>query len=106
MKDVDTAVLGHIKNVIKPKVIIANTLKGKGISFMENQTKWTTGVPNKEEYQAAMLELEINQKDKYFLRIYRSQEDAGKSYDAVFTALKLQDLSGDKFNDNGYYNIS
>jgi len=47
----------------KPSAIIANTIKGKGISFMENQTKWTTGVPNKEEYQAAMLELEINQKE-------------------------------------------
>tara|TARA_B100000902_G_scaffold70377_1_gene76133 strand:+ start:13659 stop:16517 length:2859 start_codon:yes stop_codon:yes gene_type:complete len=39
--------------------------------------------------------LEINQKDKYFLRLYRSKEDAGDSYDAVFTALKLQELSGD-----------
>lgn len=44
--------------------------------------------------------LEINQKDKFFLRIYRSKEDAGNSYDAVFTALKIQELSGD--NNNWY----
>ena len=32
----------------KPSVLIANTLKGKGISFMENQIKWHHGVPSKE----------------------------------------------------------
>jgi iron complex outermembrane receptor protein len=34
--------------------------------------------------------IEINKKDKYFLRAYSTQEDAGNSYDAVFTALLLQ----------------
>ena len=32
----------------KPSILIANTLKGKGISFMENQIKWHHGVPSKE----------------------------------------------------------
>lgn len=36
---------------------------------------------------------EINKKDKFFIRAYRSQEDAGESYDAVFTAIKLQELN-------------
>ncbi len=53
-----------------------NRFSLKGIQFFQNR-------------------LEINQKDKFFLRMYRSQEDAGKSYDAVFTALKLQELAGD-----------
>lgn len=35
--------------------------------------------------------IEINKKDKYFLRAYSTQEDAGNSYDAVFTAFLLQD---------------
>ncbi|HJN64487.1 MAG TPA: carboxypeptidase-like regulatory domain-containing protein, partial [Flavobacteriales bacterium] len=53
-----------------------NRFSLKGIQFFQNR-------------------LEINKKDEFFLRMYRSQEDAGKSYDAVFTALKLQELTGD-----------
>lgn len=34
--------------------------------------------------------LEIKQDNKFFLRVYRTQEDAGESYDAYFTALILQ----------------
>jgi len=37
--------------------------------------------------------LEITQKDKFFIRAYRTQEDAGDSYDAVATALKLQEYN-------------
>ena len=42
----------------KPNMIIANTVKGKGISFMENQAKWHHRVPSEEEYKLAMIELE------------------------------------------------
>jgi transketolase len=41
----------------KPNVIIANTKKGFGISFIENQVKWHHKVPSKEEYQKAIQEL-------------------------------------------------
>ncbi len=41
----------------KPSVIIAHTTKGKGVSFMENELKWHHGVPNKEQYEQAMNEL-------------------------------------------------
>ena len=41
----------------KPSVIIANTIKGKGISFMENQLSWHHGVPNQEQYATAIKEL-------------------------------------------------
>lgn len=44
-----------IKN--KPVVIIAKTVKGKGISYMENKVDWHGKAPNKEEYQKALLEL-------------------------------------------------
>ena len=37
--------------------------------------------------------LELKQKDKFFIRAYRTEEDAGDSYDAVFTALKLQEYN-------------
>ncbi len=42
----------------KPTVIIANTIKGKGVSFMENQVGWHGKAPNEEEYKQAMKELE------------------------------------------------
>ena len=45
----------EIKN--KPTCIIAKTIKGKGISFMENQVGWHGKAPNKEEYDKAMEEL-------------------------------------------------
>lgn len=41
----------------KPTCIIAKTVKGKGISFMENQAGWHGKVPNKEQYEQAMKEL-------------------------------------------------
>jgi transketolase len=42
----------------KPSVIIAHTVKGKGISFMENNIKWHHGVPSKEQYELAVKELD------------------------------------------------
>ena len=40
-----------------PTVIIANTIKGKGIPFMEKNLKWHHSVPNKEEYEKALRDL-------------------------------------------------
>lgn len=42
----------------KPTAIIANTIKGKGVSFMENQAGWHGKAPNDEEYEIAVKELE------------------------------------------------
>jgi transketolase len=42
----------------KPTAIIATTVKGKGISFMENQVNWHGAAPNAEQYDVAMKELE------------------------------------------------
>lgn len=41
----------------KPRVILAQTVKGKGVSYMENQAKWHHGVPNEEQYLQGMQEL-------------------------------------------------
>ena len=41
----------------RPHLIIANTIKGKGISFMENVAKWHHGVPSKEQMEKALEEL-------------------------------------------------
>lgn len=41
----------------KPLCLILNTVKGKGVSFMENQPAWHCKVPTDEEYQLALKEL-------------------------------------------------
>ena len=41
----------------KPTMIICHTIKGKGVSFMENQVGWHGKAPNDEEYRRAMAEL-------------------------------------------------
>jgi len=40
-----------------PTVIVANTLFGRGVSFMENDPDWHARAPNKEEFEKAMEEL-------------------------------------------------
>lgn len=43
----------------KPKVIIARTIKGNGVSFMENDPKWHNGRLTKEQYEKALSEQEV-----------------------------------------------
>lgn len=48
----------HAKeNTNAPTVIIAHTVKGKGVSFMENKANWHHKIPSQQEYDAACLEL-------------------------------------------------
>lgn len=42
----------------KPVVIVQKSVKGKGVSFMENQVSWHGSAPNAEQYENAMSELE------------------------------------------------
>jgi len=42
----------------KPGCIIADTIKGRGVSFMEDVGKWHHGVPGEEEFSRALAELE------------------------------------------------
>ena len=46
----------------QPTVIIAHTIKGKGVSFMEGQAKWHGKAPNKEQLAAALVELGAGEK--------------------------------------------
>ena len=41
-----------------PTAIIMKTVKGKGVSFMENQASWHGAAPNDEQYAIAMADLE------------------------------------------------
>lgn len=51
------AALKEAETVDKPVVIIANTVKGKGVSYMENAVNWHGAAPNDELYEQAMAEL-------------------------------------------------
>ena len=51
------AALNEAETVNKPVAIIAKTVKGKGVSFMENQVGWHGSAPNDEQYEQAMAEL-------------------------------------------------
>ncbi len=47
----------------KPTVIIARSVKGKGVSFMENEVDWHGKGPNDEQYAAAVAEIEAAMKE-------------------------------------------
>ncbi len=51
------AALKEAETVDKPVAIIANTVKGKGVSYMENAVNWHGAAPNDELYEQAMTEL-------------------------------------------------
>ena len=55
--DAIEAALNEAKTIDKPVAIIANTIKGKGVSFMENAVGWHGTAPNDEQYEVAMAEL-------------------------------------------------
>ena len=56
IEEIENAV-NRAKTNQNPTVIIAKTVKGKGVSFMENQAGWHGKAPNKEEYELAIREL-------------------------------------------------
>ncbi|RJQ32116.1 MAG: transketolase [Actinobacteria bacterium] len=45
----------------KPSMIVAHTVKGKGVSFMENKVDWHGVAPNKEQVRQALLELGVSE---------------------------------------------
>ena len=55
--EMDAAFNAAIEFKGKPTAIIAKSVKGKGVSFMENQASWHGSAPNDEQYAVAMAEL-------------------------------------------------
>lgn len=45
----------------KPVFVVADTIKGKGVSFMENASQWHHGVPGDADYRRALAELDAAQ---------------------------------------------
>lgn len=61
--DIDRAFTEASSVTDKPVAIIQKSVKGKGVSFMENQVGWHGKAPNAEEYGQAMAELESQLKE-------------------------------------------
>ncbi len=60
---IDRAFEAAEKVTDKPVAIIQKSVKGKGVSFMENQVGWHGTAPNKEQYDLAMAELSAQLKE-------------------------------------------
>ena len=60
---IDAAFTEASKVTDKPVAIIQKSVKGKGVSFMENQVGWHGTAPNKEQYEHAMSELNAQLKE-------------------------------------------
>jgi transketolase len=54
-----TDAMGKPAEIGKPTCVIANTVKGKGVSFMEDVAKWHHGVPSETEMKQALSELDL-----------------------------------------------
>ena len=65
----------------KPSCIIANTVKGKGVSFMENRAEWHHKVPSGEQFEQGMEEL-------------RAQSAAGPTFGDLTPEQVLAELRG------------
>lgn len=61
--DIDRAFAEAESITDKPVAIIQKSVKGKGVSFMENQVSWHGAAPNKEQYDTAMAELSAQLKE-------------------------------------------
>jgi transketolase len=57
MGQILTALEGAAAETARPTVILARTVKGKGVSFMENDNVWHQKAPNDEQYRQALSEL-------------------------------------------------
>ncbi len=58
-EEIEEAIIKAKNTRGKPTAIIAKTIKGKGVSFMENQAGWHGVAPNKDQAEQALKELEV-----------------------------------------------
>ncbi len=58
ISQIDEAIKQAKSNIDRPTVIIGNTIKGKGVSFMENNADWHGKAPNREQMLKALQDIE------------------------------------------------
>ncbi len=72
---------------LSPELILQSSM-GQGSTMYQGDNRFRL-----EDIFFVQNRIELTKKDKYFIRAYMTQEDAGKSYDPYFTALKLRDYA-------------
>ena len=79
--------LNPSKEFDSPELIVASNY-GTGTTVYQGDNRFSLrGI------QFYQNRIELRQKDKFFVRVYATNEDAGRSYDPYFTALKMQEAS-------------
>ncbi len=58
--EISSALINARKEIDRPSVIVAHTIKGKGVTFIEDDNNWHYRTPNGEELSAALAELEVD----------------------------------------------
>ncbi|MFH1440258.1 MAG: transketolase [Candidatus Woesearchaeota archaeon] len=91
----------------KPTVIIADTVKGKGVSFMENVAGWHGKAPSKEELVKALKELNLLDKidyesmlesaEKYHKKVLKELEDEQPKFSRDYWWNSYKDKEGNNF---------
>lgn len=95
-KNIKAGTALHFK--IKPKVETILTYNfGTGTTVYQGDNRYSL-----KGFQFHQIKGEIREEGKWFFRVYHTRENAGKSYDAVFTGLLLQDAA--RSNDSWYRN--
>lgn len=77
----------HYKLTDKTEAILSSSF-GTGTTVYQGDNRYSL-----KDILFFQNRLEVRQQDKFFIRAYATNEDAGKSYDAYFTALLLQEAS-------------
>lgn len=86
----------HYKILPKTELILASNF-GTGSTIYQGDNRYSL-----KDIKFYQNRIELRQEDKWFIRAYATNEDAGKSYDAFFTALLLQNsakISGEWYQD-------
>lgn len=86
-RNIKLSAAAHLK-VLSGAELIASSNFGSGTTVYQGDNRFSL-----KDILFFQHRLELNKKDKYFIRTYYTHEDAGKTYDAVFTAFLLQEAS-------------
>lgn len=88
-RNIKLSAAAHLK-VLNGAELIASSNFGTGTTVYQGENRFSL-----KDILFFQHRLELNKKDKYFIRSYYTHEDAGRSYDAVFTAFLMQDAAKD-----------
>jgi len=80
-------------------VLIFSSSYGAGTTVYQGENRFSL-----KDIHFIQNKIEFSKREKYFIRAYHTYENAGKSYDPYFTALRLQELSKSDANWNKAYN--